>query len=131
MAESDPKSRCWRAGEACPMCVEWLPHTADECAAIKLERTSYAEVLQAEAEPKGLAKPIGRQILDQLAHAGVVAAIFALVLFVEAPVGGLLAGLAIGILAEWKEGGDLDTPGSLLDIACYSIAGAVLQAWMT
>jgi hypothetical protein len=70
-----------------------------------------------------------KQIVDQSAHALAAMAILAPVLLwpgpISGPISGAASGLGAGLVREITEGGNVFSPGSRLDLAFWSIGGAL------
>jgi hypothetical protein len=79
---------------------------------------------------KGLNKSVQHQFLDQLAHTAVMIFVMVFAVAIAPPYGGLLAGLTVAALAEYKEGGYMLSVGSLLDMLVYAVAGAAVQTML-
>lgn len=69
-------------------------------------------------------KPFISELRDQLAHAAAAATIVSLPFLLPSVVGFALAGIAIGLVREITEGGNVASPGSLRDLLFWAIGGA-------
>ena len=86
---------------------------------------------------EGLNKSLREQARDQALHLAAAAGVTALVLFNVDPItasegarAGFIVGLALGMVREVTEGGDVTSSGSVVDLIFWTLGGVVTGHWI-